>query len=122
MKHLGKSFAILFSVIGLLFLNGCSEFQKPSSADVEKAIYNRLYAHYLNSGRVKAEDLKINLSSIEVLQWGNYNKENKYWPAIISYKAKVFYNKGLGPNNDSDTNRKYHFYKNDFGEWTCDRI
>lgn len=117
-----KSIRQFFILVILTFLTlslfvGCS--QKPSSSDVKEAMGNAslgINAIIMWTGGGLGQNIR--LTSLEVKEWGNYNKEGNYWPArarvVGTYELDAIVRKDV---RNFDQIGECKFSKDDYGKW-----
>ncbi len=110
---------ILVFVISLIALCiGCTS--KPDTSQVEQAVRIKLKNHVPVSwvgNMMGGRNAKI--TSVEVVEWGNYNKDLEYWPVKIrvigSAELNDPFNQGKVKRFDKVSDFKLR--KDDYGEW-----
>lgn len=118
--------SIIFLVTLTLFV-GCAP-QKPSKSAMKELITERLRQNVPSSytagefkTRMATRNLKI--SSVEIVEWGNFNKTLKYWPAKIKVVGSVEaqYLTGFAQvtwkKKEFDETTDFIFRKDDYGKW-----
>lgn len=129
MKFILRQFFVLSIttlVIPTLFV-GCAS-PKPSKSVVKELIVERLHQNVPLSytagefqTRIGTRNLKI--SSVEIVEWGNFNKSLKYWPAKIrvtgSVEAKFItgFAQTTWKKKKFDKTDDFIFRKDDYGKW-----
>lgn len=113
MKLFKKSFILLFvfSTVTLSMFNSCSP--KPTNSEAEELI--RKEAPYWGLGGKDKTWFEV----IEIIQWGTYNKEYKYWPAKVHVQGSCEY--AFSGIEFFDRTYECKFQKDDFGNWECNR-
>lgn len=119
MKLQRKSiFMFGFSIIFMLLIMGCSS--KPSNSQIEEAVKIELQSNIpvswvgnLMGGR------NAKLSTIEVVEFGNFNKEQKYWPVKIRVVGSAELNDPFNPGKTTqfDNVSEFRLSKDDYGKW-----
>ena len=104
--------------VALFLLTACS--QKPSSSEIEAALKTELTSNIPISwvgNLMGGKNAKI--SMIEIIKWGAFNKEQKYWPAKIRVVGSAELNDPFnrGKIVQFDKVSEFRFYKDDYGEW-----
>ncbi len=102
----------------MLLIMGCSS--KPNNSQIEEAVKIELqhdipvsWVGNLMGGR------NAKLSSIEVIEWGNFNKEQKYWPVNIRVVGSAELNDpfNAGKIKQFDKVAEFRLSKDDYGRW-----
>jgi len=117
-----KQIVVLFFVafLSLSLFVGCTP-SKPSNSEVEQIVKSTLQRpekniwFSLDNSSWHYVDIKIN--SLEVMEWGSFNKQEKYWPVKIriegnAIKAETIYNR-----EQFNSIIDFKFMKDDYGKW-----
>ena len=123
MKNRTGQLAVTMVLTAMLLLAGCSP--KPSTSDVKNAITAELQntipvswvGNLLGGSNAKIE-------SIEIQQWGDYNKEEEYWPVKVRVVGTAElndpFNQGKVKNFDKISD--YRLTKDDYGTWKAELL
>ena len=120
-----QNFVAFLMCLMCLTLAGCAS-QKPSEPAVKKLVREHLHARVPTSWIDKryAQARNPEISSIEIVKWGNFNKSEKYWALKIKVvgKAEVrtAFQVGYGSTgtiHSFDTIADFRFSKDDYGNW-----
>ena len=120
--------SLFIAFVSLTLVVGCTS-QKPSKSVVKQLVKEKLHKHLPRSYTDRAFDtlrwgtrnLKIN--SIEIVEWGNFNESQKYWPVKIRIVGSVEaeYSTGFASSawkdREFDETTDFIFSKDDFGKW-----
>ncbi|MDK3155753.1 hypothetical protein QPK87_04055 [Kamptonema cortianum] len=106
---------IILIFLTVILLAGC--ISKPSNSDAEKAFKLRYEQRHKSYFEFFGRNYYID--KIEIVEWGKYNRKNKYWPVKIHVFSTIEY-----ALRNGDIKRKSHdetielwLKKDDFGIW-----
>ena len=108
------SFICVFLASVLLLITGCA--QAPSEEDIEAAVKQRIGI---------GKDPYARFISLQIVEKGKYNKEQKYWPYRATLKFQRSYDEGRTWKDFNVTDTMYlRLQKDDFGKqwWTMSGI
>jgi len=113
-----KKYLMITGGLVLLLFIGCN--LKPGKSSVESAVQSALQNNIPISwvgNLMGGKNAKI--TTVEIVQWGSYNKEQKYWPIRIrvigSAELKDPFNPGKVEKFDKIA--EFLLKKDDFGKW-----
>ena len=121
MKSIKQSIVlVVIAFVGLSILSGCTS--KPSDSEIEELVKAKFQREVPESwmgggGVIDCRNAKIN--TIKIMEWGDFNKEEKYWPIKIrvagSAEVRTVTNQGgVRPFNKVS---EFMFSKDDYGKW-----
>jgi len=108
----------MVAFVGLSLFVGCSS--KPSNSEIEEAVKSELQSNIpiswvgnLMGGR------NAKISTVEIKEWGTFNKEQKYWPVKIRVVGSAELNDPFnqGKVKQFDKVSEFRFRKDDYGKW-----
>lgn len=106
-----RSFAQLVLVFLTLSLIVACSSNKPSNADLKRIVKEQL-GHRISGYRIGFKEESLDIHSIEIKEWGNFNKTQKYWPIKIRVTGEY----GMfGVEIDNTLDCKV--FKDDYGKW-----
>ena len=119
-------FSITTLVILTLFV-GCGS-PKPSISVVKKLVKEKLDKHVPRSYTAPERAVRwgtrnLQITSIEIVEWGKFNENRKYWPAKVKVVGSVEAEYQTGFASTTWTLKKFDkideflFYKDDYGKW-----
>ena len=122
-------FSITTLVILTLFV-GCAS-PKPSVSVVKRLIKDKLSKHVPSSYTAPERAVRwgtrnLQISSIEIVEWGKFNENRKYWPAKVKVVGSVEAEYQTGFASTTWTLKKFDkideflFYKDDYDKWQID--
>jgi hypothetical protein len=107
-----------FSLILMLLFLGCSS--KPNNTQIEEAVKIELKNNIPVSwvGNLMGGS-NAKLSTIEVIEFGNFNNEQKYWPVKIRVVGSAESNDPFnsGKVSQFDKVSEFRLSKDDYGKW-----
>ena len=119
MKSIRKSlFLVLIAFISLSLFIGCTS--KPSTSEIEEAVKSELQNNIPVSwvgNLLGGKNAKI--STLEIKEWGSFNKKGEYWPIKIRVVGSAELN---DPFNQGKVKRfdkvaEFKFRKDDYRKW-----
>ena len=119
MKSIRQSLIlVVMAFVGLSLFTGCSS--KPSNSEIEGAVKSELQRNIPVSwvgNLMGGKNAKI--STIEIKEWGSFNKEGKYWPVKIRVVGSAELNDPFnqGKVKQFDKVSEFRFRKDDYGKW-----
>ena len=126
MKLINQFFILSIAVLVFLMLFvGCAT-QKPGETAVKELVraemQERVPLSWIDERYLETRNVEI--SSVEIVEWGNFNKSEKYWPAKIrvvgSAEARTAFQAGYGSSGSRHEFNKiadFRFSKDDYGKW-----
>lgn len=74
---------------------------------------------FVNRSQILIDEKSAKIKSIEIKQWGVYNKDDRYWPCKIrTVGSAIVTGRGLKPQRKHfDAVVDYRFSKDDYGKW-----
>jgi hypothetical protein len=119
MKSIRQSLVlVVMAFVGLSLFIGCSS--KPSNSEIEEAVKSELQSNIPVSwvgNLMGGKNAKIN--TIEIKEWGSFNKEGKYWPVKVRVVGSAELNDPFnqGKVRQFDKVSEFRFRKDDYGKW-----
>lgn len=111
-------FRVVMAFVSLSIFIGCSS--KPSNSEIEEAVKSELHSNIPVSwvgNLMGGKNAKI--YTVEIKEWGSFDKEGKYWPVKIrvvgSAELNDPFNRGKVKNFDKVS--EFRFRKDDNGKW-----
>lgn len=122
-----------FSITTLVILilsAGCAS-PKPSVSVVKKLVKEKLGKHIPSSYTAPERGVRwgtrnLQIRSIEIVEWGKFNENRKYWPAKVKVVGSVEAEYQTGFAATTWTLKKFDkideflFYKDDYDKWQID--
>ena len=108
--------AALFSTCLTLF--GCSSGpEKPSDTEVKSVVADTLAKGTIPWGWLGggANGTNAKISSVEILAWGTYNAERKFWPVKLRVVGTTLIAGTVPTNFDKEAN--FRFKQDDYKKW-----